>query len=167
MKLNTRSRYAVMAMVDLARHGLNKQVPLKDLATRQAISPLYLEQLFVPLRREGLVRSYRGTQGGYQLSRAPGTISVAAIVAAMGDPIRITRCAGKGKAGTGCLSHGAICATHRLWRGLEKHIWSYLENISLASLVSDNATDLGTDIFLDRCTTTTLSRIPPTDLFES
>jgi Rrf2 family iron-sulfur cluster assembly transcriptional regulator len=129
MKLNTRSRYAVMALTDLVLHKDQGVVPLKEMAGRQGLSQIYLEQLFSVLRREGFVTSTRGARGGYALSRPPEEITIASVMKALGDPIKATRCSGQ--AGQGCNDNGAMCLTHHLWADLETHIWSYLSGITL------------------------------------
>lgn len=132
MRLNTRSRYAVMALTDLVLHTKQGVVPLKEMASRQGLSQLYLEQLFSLLRRKGLVTSTRGARGGYTLSRPPETISIASIMKALGDPVKATRC--HGLHGKGCNDSGAMCLTHHLWADLEKHIWGYLDTITLRDI---------------------------------
>lgn len=140
MRLGTRGRYAVMAMVDLARHGATAAgdlregaVTLAEIAGRQEISQAYLEQLFAALRRRGLVASVRGPGGGYRLVRAAEAISVAEVVRAVDEPLAATRCEGKD---TGCLGGGERCATHDLWDALGGHIEGFLEGVSLADVVA-------------------------------
>src|SRR3954465_9590954 len=113
MKLGTRARYAVMAMVDLARHGENGPVPLAEIARRQEISLAYLEQLFAKLRRSGLVKSVRGPRGGYLLARTADDTRISDAIMAVDEPIRATRC--KPNSGTGCHSDKSRCLTHDLW----------------------------------------------------
>ena len=98
MELNTRGRYAVTAMADLAKFGVGEAVPLSAIAERQHISLAYLEQLFAKLRRAGLVESERGRTGGYRLGRPPAGITVAEIMRAVEEGIRMTRCAGEDSA---------------------------------------------------------------------
>lgn len=131
MKLNTRSRYAVMALTDLAFCSAEKAIPLKDMAKRQGLSILYLEQLFSVLKRKGLVGSMRGPGGGYYLTKKASEVSIGRIIQALDDPIRVTRCKGQGTEGSGCLENKSLCATHHLWANLENHIWGYLNNITL------------------------------------
>lgn len=132
MDLNTKGRYAVMAMADLAKHGADNLVPLSAIAERQHISLAYLEQLFLRLRRAGLVASERGRTGGYRLGRAPGDISVAEVMAAVEEGTRMTRCAGD--SGATCLP-GQRCLTHGLWDALGEHIGEFLTRVSLQDVV--------------------------------
>ncbi|WP_439817515.1 Rrf2 family transcriptional regulator [Zavarzinia sp. CC-PAN008] len=133
MKLSTKGRYAVMAMVDLAGHSQGRPVSLADIATRQEISLSYLEQLFGKLRRSGLVRSVRGPGGGYMLGRAATDTRIADIVVAVDEPIKATRC----RSGTamGCRGDRGRCATHDLWEELGNQIHLYLSSVSLADVV--------------------------------
>ncbi|HYW04545.1 MAG TPA: Rrf2 family transcriptional regulator [Gammaproteobacteria bacterium] len=130
MKLTTRGRYAVTAMLDLALHQGEGPVCLSDVARRQSISLSYLEQLFGPLRREGLVRSTRGPSGGYRLAREGGDISIARIINAVDEPIDPTRCGGA----RNCQDEQS-CLTHELWAELGDHIRSFLEHTTLADLM--------------------------------
>ena len=132
MRLSTKGRYAVMAMTDLARHGSDRAVSLAEIAARQDISLSYLEQLFARLRRGGLVKSVRGPGGGYRLARPVQDTSIAAIVIAVDEPLRATRCAA---AGTGCMPGGERCLTHDLWEELGRQIELFLEGVSLADVV--------------------------------
>lgn len=144
MKLNTRGRYAVMAMVDLAmQHGQDaacSTICLQDIATRQDISLAYLEQLFSSLRKAGLVESVRGPGGGYKLARAAGEINIGEIVLAVDESLKVTRCGGKQAAGGsgdnsgnsgGCMPNNSKCATHELWDTLGLHIQDFLRSISV------------------------------------
>lgn len=129
MKLTTRGRYAVTAMLDLAmRHGCGP-VALADIARRHRISPAYLEQLLAGLRREGLVSGTRGPGGGYCLARAPEDISVACVISAVDETVDATRCGG-----TRDCHDGSRCLTHDLWEDLTRHIHDYLDGITLAGL---------------------------------
>lgn len=135
MKLSTRGRYAVMAMVDLAAHTEGgKPVSLADIAERQEISLSYLEQLFGKLRRGGLVKSVRGPGGGYVLGKAAGETRIADIVLAVDEPIKATRC----QLGTsvGCRGNRSRCATHDLWEELSHQIHLYLSSVTLADVVA-------------------------------
>lgn len=134
MKLSTRGRYAVMAMVDLAAHGDGKPVSLADIAERQEISLSYLEQLFGKLRRGGLVKSVRGPGGGYVLGRGATDTRIADIVLAVDEPIKATRCDLETSAG--CRGNRGRCATHDLWEELSHQIHLYLSSVSLADVVS-------------------------------
>lgn len=134
MHLSTKGRYAVMAMVDLAKNGRERAVSLADIATRQEISLAYLEQLFARLRRGGLVQSVRGPGGGYRLALGAAETSVAAIVRAVDEPLEVTRCASH-TGGLGCLTGGAKCLTHDLWEALEQEIEGFLGRVSLDDVV--------------------------------
>ena len=132
MELNTKGRYAVMAMADLAKHGADGALPLPAIAERQQISLAYLEQLFLKLRRAGLVDSARGRSGGYRLGRPAGAISVAQIMAAVEEDTRMTRCGGE--AAKPCMT-GQRCLTHGLWDALGEQIASFLENVTLQQVL--------------------------------
>lgn len=134
MKLSTRGRYAVMAMVDLAAHAEGKPVTLADIAERQEISLSYLEQLFGKLRRGGLVKSVRGPGGGYILGRGANDTRIADIVLAVDEPIKATRC--DLATSIGCRGNRSRCATHDLWEELSHQIHLYLSSVSLADVVS-------------------------------
>src|ERR1700751_6160252 len=116
MRLSTKGRYAVMAMVDLAQHSAGDPISLAEIADRQEISLSYLEQLFAKLRRGGLVKSVRGPGGGYRLSRASSELRIADVILAVDEPIAATRC--KPGSAKGCASGGARCVTHDLWEEL-------------------------------------------------
>ena len=131
MRLSTKGRYAVMAMVDLAKCGNGKPVSLSEIAERQEISLSYLEQLFARLRRKGLVKSARGPGGGYRLARTADTTTIAEIVHAVDEPLRATRC----QAGKGCMIKGERCLTHDLWADLGDRIEDYLASVSLADVI--------------------------------
>jgi Rrf2 family iron-sulfur cluster assembly transcriptional regulator len=131
MKLTTKGRYAVTAMLDLALRYGKGAVTLSDIAKRQGISLSYLEQLFAKLRRSGLVDSVRGPGGGYTLAMEPGKISVASIVVAINENIDATRCGGE----KNC--HGdETCLTHQLWEDLSTRIYEFLSGITLGDLVT-------------------------------
>ena len=132
MELNTRGRYAVMAMADLAKFGAQGALPLPAIAERQQISLAYLEQLFLKLRRAGLVESARGRSGGYRLGRPANAISVADVMAAVEEDTRMTRCGGE--AAKPCLP-GQRCLTHGLWDSLGDQIASFLENVTLQEVL--------------------------------
>ena len=132
MKLSTKARYAVMAMVDLALHGKpNAPIALADIAERQEISLPYLEQLFAKLRRNGLVRSSRGPGGGYTLSFAAADTCVADIITAVDETIQTTRCIPGSSA---CVSNRSRCLTHDLWEELGNQIRLYLSSVTLADI---------------------------------
>jgi len=132
MRLSTKGRYAVMAMVDLARHGNGNPVSLAEIAERQEISLSYLEQLFAMLRKGGLVKSVRGPGGGYLLAHDRAEIRIADIILAVDEPIRATRCP-PGTA-TGCRRDRSRCLTHDLWEELGNQIHLYLSSVSLADV---------------------------------
>ncbi len=132
MELNTRGRYAVMAMADLAKYGADGSLPLPAIAERQQISLAYLEQLFLKLRRAGLVESARGRSGGYRLGRPAGAISVADVMAAVEEDTRMTRCGGE--AAKPCMA-GQRCLTHGLWDALGDQIASFLESVTLQEVL--------------------------------
>jgi len=134
MKLTTKGRYAVTAMLDLALHAQEGPVPLADISQRQGISLSYLEQLFAKLRKQGLVDSARGPGGGYRLSRAATEIAVADVVTAIDEKVDATRCGGMGN-----CQDGKPCLTHELWSDLSRQLYEFLENISLGQLVERNA----------------------------
>ncbi|HSD97292.1 MAG TPA: Fe-S cluster assembly transcriptional regulator IscR [Sulfuricaulis sp.] len=131
MKLTTKGRYAVTAMLDLALRYDKGAVTLADIAKRQGISLSYLEQLFAKLRRSGLVDSVRGPGGGYTLAMEPAKISVAEIIVAINENIDATRCGGE----KNC--HGdETCLTHQLWEDLSTRIHEFLNGITLGDLVT-------------------------------
>ncbi len=133
MKLSTKGRYAVMAMVDLAMHSDNKPISLADIADRQEISLSYLEQLFAKLRRGGLVRSVRGPGGGYLLAREDTETRISDIILAVDEPIRATRCT-PGQP-FGCRINKSRCMTHDLWEELGNQIYLYLSSVTVADVV--------------------------------
>jgi Rrf2 family iron-sulfur cluster assembly transcriptional regulator len=130
MRLTTKGRYAVTAMLDLAINEARGPIRLAAISERQGISLSYLEQLFAHLRREGLVRSIRGPGGGYRLKREASGISVAEVISAVNEDTDATRCGGKGD-----CQEGDICLTHHLWMDLSDRIRDFLSDITLADLV--------------------------------
>ena len=130
MRLTTKGRYAVTAMLDLALHGAAGPVTLADISARQGISQSYLEQLFGKLKRARLVQSLRGPGGGYALAREPSDINVSQIISSVGEGMDATRCGG-----TGDCQDGLVCITHDLWMDLSQRIDGFLSDISLRSLV--------------------------------
>lgn len=130
MRLTTKGRYAVTAMLDLAIHAQTGPVSLNDISGRQGISLSYLEQLFAKLRRSGLVASVRGPGGGYRLSRADDEIQVAEIIDAVNESMDVTRCNRQGD-----CQGGVECLTHHLWIDLSDQIHDFLTNITLKSLI--------------------------------
>ncbi len=135
MKLSTKGRYAVMAMVDLARHGAGHPVSLADIAERQEISLSYLEQLFARLRKNELVRSVRGPGGGYLLGRGTEDVKISDIILAVDEPIRVTRC--QPTSAVGCKADRSRCLTHDLWEELGNQIHLFLRSVSLADVIEN------------------------------
>ncbi|TQV71657.1 Fe-S cluster assembly transcriptional regulator IscR [Aliikangiella marina] len=133
MRLTTKGRYAVTAMLDLAINSVDRPVNLNDISERQAISLSYLEQLFSKLRRENLVRSIRGPGGGYQLNAPQDEISVADIINAVNESMDVSRCEGRAN-----CHDGQQCLTHNLWIDLSARINSFLDNISIGELIRQN-----------------------------
>ncbi|NNM52920.1 MAG: Fe-S cluster assembly transcriptional regulator IscR, partial [Pseudomonadales bacterium] len=133
MRLTTKGRYAVTAMLDLALHGSYGPVSLADISVRQSISVSYLEQLFARLRRAELVSSVRGPGGGYQLSRPGVSIVIAEIIDAVDESVDATRCGGQGD-----CQEGLTCLTHELWMDLSRQIHGFLSAISLQQLVESH-----------------------------
>ena len=130
MKLTTKGRYAVTAMLDLALHSGNGPVSLAEISQRQEISLSYLEQLFSRLRRNGLVASTRGPGGGYRIARELGDVPVSAIVTAVNESVDATQCSGR----QDCHSQGR-CLTHDLWEDLSAQIEEFLSGVSLQDLI--------------------------------
>ncbi len=131
MRLTTKGRFAVTAMVDLAVRGGKSPVTLSSISDRQSISLSYLEQLFGKLRRKNIVDSVRGPGGGYYLARPADKISIAEIVLAVDEPLDATKCGGMGN----CNKEETKCITHDLWMGLNEKILDYLESVHLQHLV--------------------------------
>ena len=132
MELNTKGRYAVMAMADLASQNARDATPLPAIAERQQISIAYLEQIFIRLRRAGLVESARGRAGGYRLARPAGEIVIADIMSAVEEDTRMTRC--RGEDGAPCLP-GHRCLTHNLWEALGNQIAGFLSTVTLQDVL--------------------------------
>ena len=135
MKLTSKSRYAVMALVDLARFDNINPVSLRDISLRQNISLDYLEQIFFKLKKNQIVKSIRGNQGGYVLSKNPNDIKLANIFQAVDEKIKTVQCKKDSK--RGCNGRATKCITHNLWDELENHINSFFEQKSLKDLVQD------------------------------
>jgi len=134
VKLSTKGRYAVMALVDLASQTDGRPVALAEIAERQEISLSYLEQLFAKLRRGGLVRSVRGPGGGYLLARSAEETRISDAILAVDEPIRATRC--KTGSAMGCRANKSRCLTHDLWEELGNQIHIFLSSVSLADVCS-------------------------------
>ena len=139
MKLTTKGRYAVMAMADLAANQNLKPVSLSEISQRQNISLSYLEQLFLKLRNEKLVKSIRGPSGGYILEKSPKDIKVSNIIFAVDEQVKTLNCKRESK--RGCHGKTVKCITHNLWDDLEKHINEFFDNVSLNDLVHQKKTD--------------------------
>jgi Rrf2 family transcriptional regulator, iron-sulfur cluster assembly transcription factor len=133
MKMSTKGRYAVMAMIDIGEHSHGKPVSLAEIADRQDISQEYLEQLFGKLRRAGLVASSRGPGGGYMLAREPAEINMSEVILAADETLNATRCAGD--AVPGCVK-GERCNSHDLWSSLGRQMMTFLDSITLEDVVS-------------------------------
>jgi len=131
MRLTTKGRFAVTAMIDLAMHNGKSPVTLSEISERQKISLSYLEQLFGKLRRQELVSSVRGPGGGYNLAKPTEQMSVADIITAVDEPIDATQCHGKEN-----CKDDQKCITHDLWTDLNRHIFDYLRAVTLSELVS-------------------------------
>jgi Rrf2 family iron-sulfur cluster assembly transcriptional regulator len=130
MRLSTKGRYAVTAMMDIAIHEKLGPVTLADISQCQGISLSYLEQLFAKLRKRGLVEGVRGPGGGYRLARPSAGITVADIISAVDERVDATRCGGRED-----CQEGRCCLTHQLWSDLSQQIFSFLEGITLAQFV--------------------------------
>ena len=133
MRLTTKGRFAVTALLDVALRSSDGPVNLAAVSERQSISLSYLEQLFGKLRRNGLVDSVRGPGGGYVLARQPDSITIANIIFAVDEPLDARSCEGR----EDCLS-GKRCMTHDLWHNLNQKMFDYLESVSLHDLVRDH-----------------------------
>ena len=136
MKLTSKGRYAVMALVDLARFDNINPVSLRDISLRQGISLDYLEQIFLKLRKKEIVQSVRGTQGGYILNRKAKEIKLINIFDAVDEKVKTVQCKKDSK--KGCHGKSNKCLTHNLWDELENHINSFFEKKNLEDLVKDN-----------------------------
>ena len=141
MKLSTKGRYAVMAMVDLARQDEKGPVALSDIAERQDISLSYFEQLFGKLRKGAQVKSVRGPGGGYLLARHPSEMRIADIILAVDGPLKATRCTPGSP--EGCHTDRSRCLTHDLWEELGNHIFSFLNSVSLDDVVAKRLLGIG------------------------
>ncbi|MBL1142969.1 MAG: Rrf2 family transcriptional regulator [Proteobacteria bacterium] len=133
MKMTTKGRYAVTAMLDLALHDGDGPVNLSEISHRQDISLTYLEQLFGKLRRHGLIESARGPGGGYRLAMTPDEISIAKVLYSVDEPVDITRCGGKQN-----CQNDERCLTHDLWMELNRHVSDFLNGVMLGDLIQRN-----------------------------
>ena len=138
MKLTTKGRYAVMALADLAKFNNGGPVPLRDISIRQGISLLYLEQIFSKLKKDNIVKSIRGVNGGYILTAKPDQIKLSNIFSAVHEEIKTVQCKKESK--KGCNGKSSKCITHDLWDELEKHINNFFEQKNLKDLIT-NITD--------------------------
>ena len=136
MKLTSKGRYAVMALVDLARFDNINPVSLRDISLRQCISLDYLEQIFSKLRKKEIVQSVRGTQGGYVLNKKAKEIKLSNIFDAVDEKVKTVQCKKESK--KGCNGKATKCITHNLWDELEIHINTFFENKSLKDLLNNN-----------------------------
>ncbi len=136
MKLTSKGRYAVMALVDLARFDSINPVSLRDISLRQGISLDYLEQIFYKLKKKEIVKSIRGTQGGYVLNKNPNDIKLTNIFHAVDEKVKTVQCKRESK--RGCNGKATKCITHNLWDELEIHINTFFENKSLKDLLNNN-----------------------------
>ena len=134
MKLNTKSRYAVMALADMSKFPINNPVSLRDISLRQSISLLYLEQIFLKLKKNEIVKSIRGKKGGYTLNKAPDEIKISDILYAVEEKVKTIGCQKHSK--KGCNGKSAKCITHNLWDELEAHINLFFEEKNLGDLIN-------------------------------
>ena len=137
MKLTSKGRYAVMALADLARFDNSNPISLRDISLRQSISLNYLEQIFFKLKKNQIVKSIRGTQGGYVLNKKPNEIKLTNIFHAVDEKIKTVQCNKDSK--KGCNSKVTKCITHNLWDELENHINGFFEKKSLEDLLNNNS----------------------------
>ena len=136
MKLNTRCRYAVMALADIATFNKQNPVSLRDVSLRQNISLVYLEQIFSKLKKNNIVKSIRGTNGGYILTRSPEQIKLSNIFSALDEKIKTVQCKRESK--KGCNGKLTKCITHYLWDDLEIHINDFFDKKNLADLLKNH-----------------------------
>ena len=136
MKLNSRSRYAVMALADIASFKKQNPVSLRDISLRQNISLVYLEQIFSKLKKNNIVKSIRGTNGGYVLTKEPEQIKLSNIFSAVDEKIKTLQCKRESK--KGCNGKLTKCITHNLWDDLEMHINDFFDKKNLADLLKNN-----------------------------
>ncbi|MDC1224434.1 Rrf2 family transcriptional regulator [Pelagibacteraceae bacterium] len=137
MKLTSKGRYAVMALADLAKFNSNIPVSLRDISLRQGISIDFLEQIFSKLKRNNIVKSIRGTNGGYILNKEPVEIKIANILNAVDEEVKTVQCKKESK--KGCNSKTSKCITHNLWDELEVHINDFFEQKNLKDLINNSS----------------------------
>ena len=138
MKLTTKGRYAVMALADLANFSDQNPVPLRDISLRQGISLDYLEQIFSKLKKEDIVKSIRGKNGGYILAKEPDRIKLSNIFSAVDEKVKTLLCKRESK--KGCNNKSTKCITHYLWDDLEMHINDFFDKKNLGDLLKNNQT---------------------------
>jgi len=136
MKLNTKSRYAVMALADMSKFPINNPVSLRDISLRQSISLLYLEQIFLKLKKNEIVKSVRGSNGGYVLRKDPKNIKLSEIFQAVDQKVKTVGCKKDSK--KGCNGKLTKCITHNLWDELELHINTFFEKKKLSDLLTES-----------------------------
>jgi|TARA_B100000749_G_scaffold208213_1_gene163231 Rrf2 family iron-sulfur cluster assembly transcriptional regulator len=136
MKLNTRARYAVMALADMASFSTQNPVSLRDISLRQNISLVYLEQIFSKLKKNNIVKSIRGTNGGYILTKDPEKIKLSNIFLAVDEKVKTLQCKKESK--KGCNGKLTKCITHYLWDDLEMHINDFFDKKNLGDLLKNN-----------------------------
>ena len=136
MKLNSKSRYAVMALADIASFDKQNPVPLRDISLRQNISLVYLEQIFFKLKKNNIVKSIRGVNGGYVLTKEPRQIKLSNIFSALDEKVKTVQC--KKEAKKGCNGKSTKCITHNLWDDLEMHINDFFNKKNLGDLLKNN-----------------------------
>ena len=137
MKLTTKGRYAVMAMADLALFKDNGPISLTDISLRQNISLPYLEQIFIKLKNNNLVKSTRGAKGGYVLDKSAHDIKISNIISAVDEEVKMLNCKKESK--KGCNSKSTKCITHNLWAQLDQHINNFFEKVKLQDLIKKNS----------------------------
>jgi len=136
MKLNTRGRYAVMALADMANFDMKNPVSLRDISLRQNISLVYLEQIFLKLKKNNIVKSVRGANGGYILTKDPEQIKLSNIFSAVDEKVKTVQCKRESK--KGCNGKLTKCITHNLWDELELHINDFFDKKNLGDLLKNN-----------------------------
>ena len=135
MRLNTKSRYAVMALADMASFKANNPISLRDISLRQSISLQYLEQIFLRLKKHNIVKSIRGSNGGYVLSKNPNNLKLSEIFLALDENVKTIGCEKDSK--KGCNGRATKCITHNLWDELDLHINAFFENKKLEDLIKN------------------------------
>jgi Rrf2 family protein len=148
MRLSTKSRYGLRALFDMAYHAGNLPAQIKDISRRQNISPRYLEQIFQDLKRGGLLKSRRGPQGGYLLSRKPHEITVHQVITAAEGEMSLVDCRKSGKGSKEECEFGNECVTQKVWQEANKRLKDYLDSVTLKDLC-DDAKAMGLDKELD------------------